>query len=424
MSIFYGVFSEILYLLLFFVEPIRRSIGETGNVLKNDTIYLGIVCVFAVLTVVYIQVFKDLLEKLTIKKILFFFVLFQITLLFIKPVGSDDVFSYISKARVLSIHHQNPYIVPYGTLQDAFSDKLVNYWSGNVAVYGPVFMLYSGFITLIGENNLYLQVFLFKFFAIVANIGATALLYKLTKNKKAVYLYTWNPFLLYVFALDGHNDVYLLFFLLLSIYFFTLPPKFKNYFLAVLSFLFTILIKYFSIAVAPFFTLFLYKRSKKERSIKQLLLIGIITILIAIAFYLPFWDGPAPFRRIFELSHMEGKSTSPFILITVITLTLLGVPEYFKLAATEAKIVFTSLYTLLFVWGLNSKGVLLRQLVIKYLYVFALFFFVFSVWFLPWYSSIVSLLIILYFGLTSEKDFPKFLFGLTFLQLVLSVVVR
>lgn len=423
--VIYGVVSEILYLLLFLVEPIRKSMGETGIALKSNMLFFGVILLLSGLTMIYIQVYKDFVTRISINKIIVFSLIFQLTLFFVKPMGADDVFSYIYKARVYSVHHQNPYIVTYSDIHDdAFTGRIENKWSGNTAVYGPVFMLFSGVLTVFSGNNLWLSVYLLKFFAVFANVFIIYLLYLLTKDKKAVYLYAWNPYVLFVFAVDGHNDVYLLLFMLLSVWFLTKAKYLKDYIFAVLSLLFSILIKYFSVVTVPFFALYLFKKLRNEKKLSYLPWLILISVISIILLYLPFWDGPVPFKRLFELSQKEEKSTSLLILVSAITLSLMKVKNYFEVSSVFAKIVFLFLYIKLLVNAFKAKLPIVPDLVGQYLLSLVLLFFIVSTWFLPWYSTVTTAFLALYIGLRNNYKYVRVIYALTIYQLIFSVLTR
>ena len=84
------------------------------------------------------------------------------------------------------------------------------------AIYGPAFTLIGSFFTTIGGDNLLLNIILFKSLFIFMNIANICLILKITSNKAAVILYSWNPIIIFDLVLNTHNDVVMMFLALFS----------------------------------------------------------------------------------------------------------------------------------------------------------------------------------------------------------------
>jgi hypothetical protein len=144
--------------------------------------------------------------------------------LFTSASLSDDVYGYASYGRLLSVHHANPYFVPPSAYSHDPTYALIH-WKNAFAPYGPLWVVLSAGAGLIsGPDRLgYLLVFrLFAFSAHLLNIWlVTATLRTMGRSTRIVtlgtLLYALNPLVLLESALGGHNDVFMLTFILLGL---------------------------------------------------------------------------------------------------------------------------------------------------------------------------------------------------------------
>ena len=119
-----------------------------------------------------------------------------------------------------------------------------NYWSNTTVVYGPIWTIICTFVSYLSFGNLDFGLFLFKILNLCIHIGNCYLLYKLSKNKIFPLLYGLNPFILIEGIANVHNDIFVVFFMLLSIFFLI---KKKKLLVSVLFLALATDIKYFSI---------------------------------------------------------------------------------------------------------------------------------------------------------------------------------
>ncbi len=185
--------------------------------------------------ILYAIASRYLTNKNTFKITIIFLVLISSVSLFSYPLGSGDLFVYTSQAREFSVFKLNPYYNTYEDQNiDPHKDSLLNYWSDEVSVYGPFFILIAGLLAKINSSSLIFTLFIFKIFFSIINIGNLILIKKITNNNLAVYLYGFCPVILFEFLVNAHNDVLLIFFILLSFLFLKKEANLKNYSLALL----------------------------------------------------------------------------------------------------------------------------------------------------------------------------------------------
>ncbi|MDO8689617.1 MAG: hypothetical protein Q7R39_06335 [Dehalococcoidia bacterium] len=151
-------------------------------------------------------------------------VTFALALLSIYPPGGWDLFLYISQGRLYSLNHLNPFLV---TPQDAPFDLFFSYasWWPYPSTYGPAWQMMAGVVSLLGGENLWLSMLVFKVMVTVFFFASVVLVYLILSRQRpevrhlGAFLLAWNPLLLYEIAGNGHNDIVMAFFTLLSLYF-------------------------------------------------------------------------------------------------------------------------------------------------------------------------------------------------------------
>ena len=137
---------------------------------------------------------------------------------------SHDMMVYASYGRLLTAYHANPYFVPLSSFpHDPFVQ--VDQWSQTTSAYGPVWILVCGLLGSLLRPDPTTFAIAFRLVALAADllniwlVGKT--LQTMGRSPRAVTLgmlfYAWNPLVLLESALDGHNDVFMLTFVLIGI---------------------------------------------------------------------------------------------------------------------------------------------------------------------------------------------------------------
>src|SRR6266700_52135 len=233
---------------------------------------------------------------------------------------SRDIFVYVGYGRTITAHQSNPYFV---TLSAFPQDPLNSYddWKNATSAYGPLWLLVCSFWTLLIGTSPLAYVLAFRLFALVAHLVNVWLIATILKKMEyqprtvalGTLLYAWNPLALMESSMGGHNDVLMITFILLGILLCLRAEHngFKHlldYLLPVIVFTLAVLIK-FTVAPLNAFVLVLLVRHTlyKEASDKllnapkgwvnwqpallKLLHAGVVSGILALAFYAPFWMG-------------------------------------------------------------------------------------------------------------------------------------
>ncbi len=240
--------------------------------------------------------------------------------LFTPATFSDDVYSYANYGRLLSVHHVNPYVVSPSAYPQDPTYHLVH-WKETVSIYGPVWTVISAVVGLVsGSDRLgYLIAFrLCTFAAHLLNIWLVmTTLRTMGRSTRTIalgtLLYAWNPLVLFESSLGGHNDVFMLTFILLGLLFsvraeHSSATRLRDAVPALVAFTLAALVKLTAIPIIVFFILKLFwntydttastagtgKRDRAGRwraALSIALFASTISISIALIGYAPFWLG-------------------------------------------------------------------------------------------------------------------------------------
>jgi hypothetical protein len=167
-------------------------------------------------------------------------------------------------------------------------------WRSGFSIYGPVWTIWSAGVAAINSDNLSVQVLLFRLGALGFHLLTGVMVWKITSFKPAhqpaqpreaaVLLYLWNPLLLIEVG-SGHNDFFMVFFLMLGLWLFATKSRLSGLALAMVAALIKLLI-------APLILSFLVLRARQQptwgRKIINFGLSGLVLVGLTALFYLPF----------------------------------------------------------------------------------------------------------------------------------------
>lgn len=149
--------------------------------------------------------------------------LFALTLLFVLPVSSKDVYHYVMEGRALAVYGDNPMSVPPAAYPDDPLAWTVSSWQDTPSRYGPAFNLPAAGIALIAGEHLTAAVLGFKLLALGALAGAAVLVWRTAGRMRpdlalpAFVLMAWNPLALYEAGANAHNDLLMVCFAALAL---------------------------------------------------------------------------------------------------------------------------------------------------------------------------------------------------------------
>ena len=223
-------FPSIIYLIknktvYYFTQVFTYTFEKTNSIYDNYINTIIYLVLFFLLFLCYFIILKKINRIFKTKKSLFCFVII-IGILFslIIPTTSLDVYSYIGNGWVDSNYHENPY---YTSVQEVIDEhgpdqmlgKVARCWKNEPVVYGPVWSLICKILTSLSFGNITLALYIFKIASLSIFLGSAILIDKIANRKIFTALFALNPFILFEFLSNVHNDIFLVFFILLAIYF-------------------------------------------------------------------------------------------------------------------------------------------------------------------------------------------------------------
>jgi hypothetical protein len=120
---------------------------------------------------------------------------------------SKDAFLYWGEERIVTVHHANPY---RQTPADYPSDPALPFvsesWRAQTTSYGPGWIAVGTLPALAAGNSAHRAELAYRVLAVLALLGAIALVAVRTRNAAAVALLGWSPLLALHFGGGGHND--------------------------------------------------------------------------------------------------------------------------------------------------------------------------------------------------------------------------
>ena len=247
----------------------------------------------------YLGIIRMYLKKKVNKaQIIGLFSISSVILLFSYPAMlSFDIFNYLTTAKVLFHYFENPYLImPIEFVSDP--NLLFTHAANKYALYGPSWIAMTGLPYLLGFKNIILSIIGFKIFNILFFFATLSLIYKVSKNLYPVILFGLNPLVLIETLLSLHNDIVLTFFAVLSFYFLLNNKKIHSVF----SLIFSVFIKYATLALAPVYLYsFIKKMKKKELDQNQIFSLSSYSML-AVFFLSTFREEIYPWYAIWFLT--------------------------------------------------------------------------------------------------------------------------
>jgi len=183
-------------------------------------------------------------------------------LLFAPAMLSSDTYAYAYYGRLLShygVDAQAP--APAATLHDAFLSN--GYYQFVPSVYGPLWTVISGGLTLAGHGHVGLTILMFRALEAAAALGCGGLIWVILKRLApeqaalGALLFLWNPLVIIESALSGHNDTCMMFLALLAVWLHLRGSKTG----AVLALMLSALVKVITLPLVPLYMLMTLRTS-------------------------------------------------------------------------------------------------------------------------------------------------------------------
>jgi alpha-1,6-mannosyltransferase len=307
-------------------------------------------------------------------------VVFVLVLAWMYPAAAMDIFHYQASARVFWVHDDNPLTVPPSAHPYAIGIS----WADRPSVYGPVWSLLTVGPTLLAGDRYLVGVVGFKLLAGLFYLGCAWLIWRLVARTRpgwetvAVVLFAWNPFVVLRSAGHGHNDIVMMFFVLLALE----RTQRRDWLAAFPSLALAVLVKYVAALLGPMLLWYAWEHTPgtaRER-LRTLLPALSAAAGMAVLMYLPFWEGRATFKELVDQARTMIITSTPLLVQTRLQ-SLMPIEEAGQRARTLTQLIFLALYVPL-VWQARRDFTRLVACSTNALFLYIV---IAVAWFRPWY---------------------------------------
>lgn len=343
--------------------------------------------IFVSLMIIYLMIVHSKNQFKDIKQILKYVAIISIIFVVMLPWTSSDIFYYMGVGELDSQYGKNPYYITMKEYyeQNDIDDEILEqgangFWANTTVVYGPIAQFIFKTCTAISFKNINICLAIFKILNVIVHLANCYLIYKLSSKKFAI-IYGLNPFVLLEFIGNVHNDIIVVFFVLLTLYFLKqrkLLPSLVNLALATG-------IKYFTILLLPVVIIYHF-RNERRLNIRFLRCFqyGILfLIILTLEYVLYFRD----FQVVFAMFAQTSKYSKSIYSVLIQKNELV-----MQIVKNTLIISFTVYYLKFCIDLITEKEIKLYKTLKKYntsLVLFLLILTTFQQWYLVWLFSTI-----------------------------------
>jgi hypothetical protein len=336
-----GLVSELIYWLVFVRPfPLARFYDTippvdyaklTGHSVGGAVSYtLAIVALF-IAYLIALKALRTLSEDTSTRRwalgiVIGGTLLFGATLALAYPTTAIDLLIYAVRTRGWALYGLNPLATaPQNLVGDPWVG-LAAEWADAPSPYGPVWEGPSLLAFHLVGGDFLSHLFAIKMIATLAHLGCALL--------------AWNPLALLEAVGNAHNDILMVFFLLLAVYFVVSDRRW----LVIPALTLSILTKFVTLMVLPFFLLYLVRQ---ETTWQRRLIVAVVNLTLAfglgVALMAPVWPGWENWA-VRDLGGGAGKS--PFALLVLILRPWLTT----NVAFDVSRCLLGGLFILIYMW--------------------------------------------------------------------------
>jgi hypothetical protein len=223
-----------------FLQTIQKSFQQVGyfNRPLSTVFYLLILGLLTLYSLYFLRL--SLKNKLNIKLFRNLVLLTAGILSFSYVAFSYDLFNYIFDAKIITHYGDNPY---FHKALDYPNDPMLSFmrWTHRLYPYGPIWLILTVPVSLLGLKVFLIPFFLFKFLAAAFYLGSVYLIYKITQKINPGYeifnavLFAFNPLVIVESLVSSHNDIAMVFFALFGLYLYFVKSKILGIVFVVIS---------------------------------------------------------------------------------------------------------------------------------------------------------------------------------------------
>jgi hypothetical protein len=325
-----------------------RSLAPT---LAEALAYALLICLLYALYMFAYRLVSRREHGLSLTSILLVAAAFCVPLVLTYPINATDIYRYFIQARITVVYDLNPFIVPPSELVGDPYALLAGEWAEVTTPYGPLWELVAGTVTRFTPDDLWSSLLIFKGLAAVAFLAAAIAIWQslrgstLSKRSAATILWAWNPSLLLIFAMDGHNDSLMILWLLIG----WLLIDRGRYQVGMIVMLLAPLTKAIGLLPLPIFFLAVWRQLPDMAArIRFLIISAAAGLVLLLAFFLPFGSPLDLAARLLEEAE-GGLGFSPVTLLYLLGNQLLDLTPTLTLLSRILAVIF-GLFAIYLLW--------------------------------------------------------------------------
>lgn len=325
----------------FNVSP-TLDIRSLAPSLAEALAYVLLICFLYALYLLAYRLVSRREHGLSLTSILLVAAVFCLPLLLTYPINATDIYRYFIQARITIVHDLSPFAVPPSELVGDPYALLAGEWAKVTTPYGPLWELVAGTAIRFTQDDLWSSMLIFKGLAAVAFLAGAIVIWltlrgsTLSKRSAATILWAWNPSLLLIFAMDGHNDSLMILWLLSG----WLLIDRGRYQVGMIVMLLAPLTKAIGLLPLPIFFLAVWRQLPNMAARVRFLIISAAAGLVLLfGFFLPFGSPLDLAARLLEEAE-GGLGFSPVTLLYLLGKQLLDLTPTLTLVSRILAVIF------------------------------------------------------------------------------------
>ncbi|MCC7371455.1 MAG: hypothetical protein IT306_23755 [Chloroflexi bacterium] len=223
---------------------------------------------------------------------------FQLTLFLMPGLYTTDMFSYVMYSHIAGVLQVNPYTSQPSWFPDVRIFHWIHpIWQNAPSIYGPAWIdMTLPLARSVANASEVDKVMAYKALVNLGHLVAIGLIGYVSHRLRpgsaleAVTMYAWNPLLVFEFGGNGHNDAMMVSAMLLALALYTSSARWVGMVTAVVA----VLLKMTALFLLPYYAM---AWAREQATWVRFFAVGILATLtipvVVVAFYLPWWDGPA-----------------------------------------------------------------------------------------------------------------------------------
>lgn len=339
-----------------------------------------------------LQVWRDPPARAARVLAIAFPVAFNLLLVFVPPSLSIDLLSYVSHGYIATTLNGNPHVDPSSSVaQTSLGPELARYGWRPVhpaSPYGPLWTRVEAAVVRVFDG-VWNQLIAMKLVLVAASFGSALLIWKILGDVRPEHqlvgtlAYLWNPLIVVEVAAEGHNDLFMVFFILLALLL-TIRGRGSG---GLVAMVLGVLTKYVPLLFMPMQVVYLWRaRSTTTRFAKQISVGVVAAAILATVLFTGLWVGTATFGAV-RAAAEPGSSGSTR---TMVELALSRIGTWSVESIVDDVVMFAfAVLTFVVASFVKGKGDLLRACAIVSL----AYVFVASASYWPWYAVLPAALL-------------------------------